>query len=175
MIGERNFSLNSHKMLKIGSALLAGFLAIGGLLYFRVAPGSPEEALEKFHSAQVAEDQLIDPLILAGKKVVPLLIKEIEDKNMQQRRYAIAALGHLEDPSALPPLENIFKDVSEIDYYRCDALESMALLDLNVGLALAKEHMGSSVSCISQLSSALVAGKLPNRRTYLQALIGWHQ
>lgn len=167
--------MNSQRTLKVGSTLLAGLLAIGGLLYFQVVPGSPEEALEKFHSAQVAEDQLIDPLILAGKKVVPLLIKEIKDKNMQQRRYAIAALGHLEDPSALPTLENIFKDVSEIDYYRCDALEAIALLNPSIGRALAKEHTGSSISCISQLSSALVAGKLPNRRTYLQALIGWHQ
>lgn len=132
--------MNPQRTIKVGSALLAGLLAIGGLLYFQVVPGSPEEALKKFHSAQVAEDQLIDPLILAGKKVVPLIMKEIIDKNMQQRRYAIAALGHLEDPSALPTLENIFKDVSEIDYYRCDALESIALLNPSVGLALAKEN-----------------------------------
>jgi hypothetical protein len=167
--------LNPQRTLKVGSILLAGLLAIGGLLYFQVVPGSPEEALEKFHLAQVAEDQLIDPLILAGKKVVPLLIKEIKDKNMQQRRYAIAALGHLEDPSALPTLEIIFKDDSEIDYYRCDALEAIALLDSNVGRALAKEHTDSSISCISQLSRSFVMGTLPNRRTYLQALIGWHQ
>lgn len=94
---------------------------------------------------------------------------------MQQRRYAIAALGHLEDPSVLPTLENIFKDVSELDYFRCDALEAIALLNPSVGLALAEENTSSATSCISQLSSSLVAGNLPNRRTYLQALTGWHQ
>jgi len=117
----------------------------------------------------------MDPLILAGKKVVPSLLKEIQDKNMQRRRYGIAALGLLGDPSALPTLETILKDPSEADYFRCDALEAIALLDSNVGRSFAKEQAASSVGCLTQISQSLVAGNLPNRRTYLQALLRWHQ
>jgi HEAT repeat protein len=117
----------------------------------------------------------MDPLIVAGKKVVPLLLKEIQDKNMLQRRYGIVALGHLGDLSAIPVLERILKDPSEIDYFRCDALEAIALLDSDEAHVLAKEQASSSVDCINQLAEALVNGKLPVRRTYLQALVGWHE
>ena len=167
--------MNLRRFVILSFSLALVSFAIGGMYLFSTLPGSPEEALKRFHTEMVAEDQLIDPLILAGKGVVPLLLKEVQDKNMQQRRYGIAALGHLGDPAALPVLESIFKDPSEIDYFRCDALEAIALLDSNVGRVLAKEQTASSVSCSSQLSGSLVAGKLPNRRTYLQALVGWHQ
>lgn len=157
--------------------ILFAFIFGGGAFYLlRALPDSPEEAVRRFHfpSEMIAEDQLMDPLILGGKKVVPLLLKEIQDRNMQRRRYGIAALGHLGDPSAIPILEHIFKDPSEIDYFRCDALEAIALLDLNTARGLAKEQPASTEIC-SQLSELLGQGKLPSRRTYLEALVGWHQ
>ena len=136
---------------------------------------SPEETLKRFYSEEMAEDQLVDSLILGGKEIAPLLIEKIKDKNMRQRRYAIAALGHLGDLSAVPALEGILKDTSEIDYFQCDALEAIALLDSHAALVLAKEHSASSVSCLAEFSASLIAGKVSNRRTYLRALFGWHQ
>jgi hypothetical protein len=162
----------------VGIGILFAFVLGGGAFYLlRALPNTPEEALHRFHvpSEVIAEDQIMDPLILAGKTVVPLLLKEIQDKNMPRRRYGIAALGHLGDSSALPALERILKDPSEIDYFRCDALQAIALLDPNAARILAKEQTASSVDCINQLSGALANGTLPTRRTYLQALVGWHQ
>ena len=162
----------------IGVGILFAFVLGGGAFYLlRPLADTPEEALHRFHfpSEVRAEDQIMDPLIVAGKKVVPLLLKEIQDKNMPQRRYGIAALGHLGDLSAIPALEGILKDPLEIDYFRCDALEAIALLDSDAARILAKEQTSSSVDCINQLVEALINGKLPTRRTYLQALVGWHE
>lgn len=162
----------------IGVGILFAFVLGGGAFYLlRPLADTPEEALHRFHfpSEVRAEDQIMDPLIVAGKKVVPLLLKEIQDKSMPQRRYGIAALGHLGDLSAVPALEGILKDPLEIDYFRCDALEAIALLDSDAARILAKEQTSSSVDCINQLVEALINGKLPTRRTYLQALVGWHE
>jgi len=162
------------KFLWFGIVVALG-LGLGAFYILEALPDSAEEALRQFNTKVVAEDQIMDPLILAGKKVVPLVLKEIENKDMSRRRYAIAALGHLGDSSALPTLESILKDPSEVDYFRCDALEAIALLDSDVGRTFAKQQIASSVNCLSQISQSLVAGKLPNRRTYLQALLRWHQ
>jgi hypothetical protein len=74
-------------------------------LYWQRTPYSPENALEIFYSYNGAEDELMDPLLLAGRKVIPLLIEQIKHQNMPKRRYAILAVGHLGDSSSLPILE----------------------------------------------------------------------
>ena len=161
-------------MIKFALIVTATLITGVSIYVYQTLPSSPEDALQRFHSEKVAEDQIIDPLILIGKPVVPLLLKEVKDRNMEGRRYAIAALGHLEDQAALSTLEDIFKDDSETDYYRCDALNAIALLNPNVGLAFAKVNANSATDCIGQLSRALVSGELPTRRTYFQALTRQH-
>jgi len=52
--------------------------------------------------AAKAEDQLMDPLLLAGDDVVPLVIDELPDKEMRLRRYAIGFLGNGRHTPALP-------------------------------------------------------------------------
>ena len=149
------------------------FLIIALYVYWQL-PSSPEEALNNFYSGELAEGELVDSLILGGKKIVPLLLEKIRDKDMLQRRYAIAALGHLDDTSAVPVLESILEDVSEMDHFRCDALEAIAILNTSAGRAFAKDNVDSSISCIRELSQSIAAGNLPNRRSYLQIFFGWH-
>ncbi len=136
---------------------------------------SPEESLLKFYAAQGAEDQLMDPLIVGGAKVVPLILKDINDKNMPLRRYAIGALGNIGDASAIATLESLLKDQSEVDYIQCDALEAIALINPDRGRVIATAYSRSSTSCLHELSAYLLSGKLPHRRTYIEALGGWHE
>jgi hypothetical protein len=117
---------------------------------------SPEQAIKDFYSSNRAEDQLMDPLILAGEKVVPLLLIEIERKTQPRRRYAIGALGNIQDNSALPVLERILRDESEEDYFRCDALNSIGMIDFQRGKELAAINEESSVECLSRLSSVIL-------------------
>src|SRR5215203_4806639 len=54
----------------------------------------PNSALERFYSFKGMEEELMDMLILAGDDVVPLVLTEIENKEMPRRRYAIGFLGN---------------------------------------------------------------------------------
>jgi hypothetical protein len=72
--------------------VVAAWLAMS--LYSHV-PRSPELALKAFYEREVAEDQIMDPLILAGPSVVPYVEKELANEDMPNRRYAVAALGNL--------------------------------------------------------------------------------
>jgi hypothetical protein len=68
-----------------GSAVSAvGLVALLGL-WWAVADGplrNSGEALEDFYEAKDREeDQLMDPLILTGRSVVPLVLKELPNNN----------------------------------------------------------------------------------------------
>ena len=75
-------------MTKIGLVLLGIVLALG--LWWAVTEGplrKPDDALRDFFEARDrAEDQLMDPLILNGRRVVPLVIAEVPNKEMKLRR-----------------------------------------------------------------------------------------
>src|SRR5262245_45882955 len=98
--------------LLAAASLFAGFVMLmsaeGALNRFYTYGNDPDDA--------VAEDMLMDPLIVAGEKVVPLVIREIKNKEMPRRRYAIGFLGNGSYKQALPALEDIFQDLSEKDY-----------------------------------------------------------
>lgn len=112
-----------HGLVSI--AVMTTFLVLLGIQW-AVVEGplrNPQEALKDFYEAKDrAEDQLMDPLILAGDDVVPLVIEAISNKKMNLRRYAISFLGNGRYVEALPTLESILKDEAEIDYFRSDAL-----------------------------------------------------
>jgi hypothetical protein len=63
-----------------------------------------------------------EPLEQEGARVVPLVIKEISNRAMPNRRYAISFLGEGRYAEALPVLERILSDPTEIEYFRADAL-----------------------------------------------------
>lgn len=120
---------------------------------------SPQQALNEFYAYQGAEDQLMDPLIVAGKGVVPLVITEIENPNMVKRRYAIGALGNIGDKDALPTLEKILDNNMEEDYIRCDALNSIGLIDFERAKELSRNNNDSSVECLSSLSAEILSSE----------------
>jgi hypothetical protein len=62
------------------------------------------------------------PLKAEGRDVVPLVIRDLPNRAMPRRRYAIAFLGYGQYAEALPALEKILTDPTEIDYFRADAL-----------------------------------------------------
>lgn len=141
-------------------------------------PKSPELALKSFYEREVAEDQIMDPLILSGPGVIPLLQKELTNPGMTNRRYAIGALGNLGNKSALPILGNLASKKSEIDYIRCDALVAIGMIDYQEGLRVTNNAREEGLQCLSGIKddhdyARWLKSNAP-RRTYLQALLGRH-
>lgn len=137
---------------------------------------SPKEALQRFYGNNGPEDTFMDPLILAGEGVVPLVLKEVKNKNMPRRRYAIEFLGNGSYREALPDLESILKDTTEEDYFRGDALRSIYLIDESRGQEFAQEYKDQT-NYLGELSRRVVAGddQLKKRRAYSDAVVGKHQ
>ena len=73
-------------VIAIAVVLLALAAWLGVSLYANI-PGSPTLALKAFYEREVAEDQIMDPLILVGPNVIPLVEKEVVNP-----RYAESTL-----------------------------------------------------------------------------------
>jgi hypothetical protein len=150
-----------------------GLVALLGL-WWAVSEGplrNPDEALEDFYEARDrAEDQLIDPLILTGRRVVPLVLKGIPDKGMRLRRYAIGFLGNGRYSEALPMLEVILNDESEMYYIRADALEAIFQISQTRAKELAPNFVNGQES-LGEVAGEIVAGKNPIsfKRSYWDA------
>jgi len=180
----KNESPNKKSTFRLIFSLLV-FCALSVSLYvfylFTGVPKTADEALNKFFNNNVAEDQIMDPLILAGSKVVPLLLEKISDKSMQNRRYAIGAIGNIGDENAIPKLIGILNDPVEDSYFRCDALNSIAMISQETGRKLAQSYKADNDKCLAQLSEALLSSDAGvwekmnyMKRTYWQALLGRH-
>ncbi len=90
----------------------------------------PHAAMNDFlESRERFEDQLTDPLVLAGPRVRPLVLSAVADREMKHRRYALAYLGCAGYTPAQERLRQIVNDETERDYFRADALESLWRLD----------------------------------------------
>jgi hypothetical protein len=119
----------------------------------------PYEALKDFYEAKDrAEDQLMDPLILTGSSVVPLVLKELPNKDMRLRRYAIGFLGNGRYSEALPMLEVILNDESEIYYIRADALEAIFQISQSRAKELAPNFVNGR-ELLGEVAREIVAGK----------------
>jgi hypothetical protein len=157
--------------------VIAAWIALS--LYSHI-PKSPELALKDFYEREVGEDQIMDPLILAGPDVVPLLTKELAKPDMPNRRYAVAALGNLDSKAALPILEQLVGSASEADYIRCDALTAIAMIDQEEGLRVGNSAKETGPECLSEIADNLArdyaqwSKSNALRRTYFQALMGRH-
>lgn len=127
---------------------------------------SPEAALAEFYEYDGMEGQLMDPLIRAGDKVVPLVIEKVRDKNMPRRRYAIGFLGNGSYRQALPVLQQILQDTTEEDYFRGDALQSIYQIDESLGVSYAQRYQGES-NYVGKIAGEILAGSswLKERRT----------
>ncbi len=171
----------SRRKLLIGVVSFAVVVASIFVGYTAYLP-SPEAALLRFYSygdnpnEPAAEDMLMDPLILAGERVVPLVMQEVKNKEMRRRRYAIGFLGNGSYKQAIPVLEAILKDTSEADNFRVDALHSIYLIDQSLGSIYAQMHQDDPTS-LGKISKDILGGRieLERRRTYYDALVGMHE
>jgi len=115
----------------------------------------------------------MDPLIIAGDKVVPLVLKEIQNKNMPRRRYAIHFLGNGSYRQALPLLMTILQDSAEEDYFRGDALISIYLIDEAKGKELARRYRDDQ-NYLGHISKQVLTDyeEIRKRRSYVEAVAG---
>jgi hypothetical protein len=144
--------------------VVAIVLVLGiALLWARTAGPlrDPDDALADFYEARErAEDQLMDPLILAGSDVVPLVIEAVANREMKLRRYAIGFLGITRRREAIPVLTQILRDDSEIYYFRSDALEALHRIDQSLAISAAPAYserddlLGKVASAIESRSYA---------------------
>jgi hypothetical protein len=168
--------------MKLSSWRMTVSLAILGLaapvaFWFR-AEGplrDPHDALHEFFYPEgtVAEDMLMDPLILCGSRVVPLVLDAVKDKEMIHRRYAIGFLGNEGDDVAIPTLDAVLSDLTELDYFREDALEAIYMIDRETGAQAARRYAASDGS-LGRAARDILDGKAKNRRSFLEALTGAH-
>ena len=102
-------------------------VAVGAWWLFAVGPmRDPSSALQDFHEAEDrSEEQLCDPLILAGPRVVPLVIADLPKKGTPLRLYAIRFLGNERDSRALPVLEQLLGDDEENVDFRAEAFKAI--------------------------------------------------
>lgn len=138
---------------------------------------SPEQASQRFYNGVgvTGEDETMDPLIVAGDKVVPLVIKEIQNKNMPHRRHEIAFLGNGSYRAALPALRSILQNDTEIGYHRGDALESIYLINSAEADSYAQRYANTK-GFLGDTARAVISGdtRLSWRRSYQDALMHRH-
>jgi hypothetical protein len=86
---------------------------------------------------------------------VPVVLKEIGNKEMPGRHHAIRFLGESGNREALPVLEAIVNDESELADFRADALHAISVIDVSRARELATMHaarsdnLGSSAKALS--------------------------
>lgn len=135
----------------------------------------PEHIINRFYTERdLAEDQLIDSLILAGPKVVPLLECEILNKEIPRRLYAISALGHLGNNNSIPILEHILQDKSEKEAFRASALEAIASIDLRYAQKIASEYLHDTSIVAKRAKEVLANPTSLYKRSYWDALFHRH-
>lgn len=135
---------------------------------------SPDAVLEEFYNYHEPDSESLDPLILAGEKVVPLIIEKIQDKYMNRRRLAIDFLGNGEYKQALPVLQKIMQDENEEQHFRQTCLISIFQIDKTVGTEFAQYYKNDIV--LGEISKDILSNKeyLHYRRTYIDALLRRH-
>jgi hypothetical protein len=137
---------------------------------------SPSKAITEFHTRESAEDQIIHPLIISGKKVLPLLKKEIQDKKMDKRGYAILAVGRIGWKEDLNFLKEILYDESEDSIIRYDALMAIFLIDIEYSKKLAKNFIDKNSEKITSLSKNLLEyDENSNKISMLKSLLDLHR
>ena len=151
---------------------------VGGTAFLLMRPRpTVDNVMADFYdnNSQRAEDKLIAPLILHSDLVTGRVIEEIKNRSMEKRRYAIGFLGIIRASEALPVLQEILNDDTEIDYFRADALESIYRISNGEGLRLAANYQERD-DLLGYISTDLIRGShKPFERSYAQALFGHHE
>ncbi len=146
-------------------------VVLSAVIFSQVIRRSPKTALHKFETTlRVAEDQMMDPLILAGDRVVPLVIKRIRDRDMPKRIYAIGFLANGEYTEAVPTLENLVLDEQESVYVRVSALRALHHLVPDQGRSLSSQFDGR-YDALGEMAQLILLCQQPEyrKRSYWDA------
>lgn len=159
-------------LLFVGLALVVAYK----IACYVLVPTS-DEALEVFaHYGEeagefVTAEELADPLIVARGDVVPLVIAALDDFESPRRRLAIGFLGDTGRKDALPALRRILDDPAEEEVFRGDALDVIAMIDLEEGKRLAARWSSTpELNFLNFTATSVLEGRVSERRTYDQAL-----
>ncbi len=156
--------------IRLISVAIIGVMAVVGC-----AERDPAAAMRAFYINDGAEDTLMDPLILAGDEVVPLVLDAVIARDMPRRRYAVSFLGNGGFREALPTLERLLADETEDIYVRVSCLIAIYQIDARTGrqranaLANREDSLGHTASDVLEHKP-----HIDRRRTYLQALFRRH-
>ncbi len=154
--------------------LLLGCPSIIDVINLRLF-ASPEYILNRFYTEQdLAVDQVMDSLILAGPKMAPLLEREILKREIPRRRHAITTLGHLGNNNSLPILEHILQDKSKKEGFRADALLSIARIDLPYAQKIAPRYLNDTENVAKWARKVLTNPTGLYNRSYWDALFHRH-
>ncbi|BBE51359.1 hypothetical protein OYT1_ch1831 [Ferriphaselus amnicola] len=149
------------------------FIMLGTLWMVTARPWqSNEQILEYFYSATASEEELMDPLILRGEEIVPMVISNVMRPDMPRRRYGIAFLGNGSYVTALPTLRSITEG-EEPDYIRADALEAIYRIDQQVGLSYARLYADRE-DWLGNVARQVIKepSSIGSHRSYIEALLG---
>jgi len=164
---------SSSRLLRI--ACIVSVMAVA-FVSWGIVRSNPEKAYWEFcYSEHRAEDQLMDPLILCGKNVIPLVTSSIKNPEMPRRLYAIHFLGNSRAVEALPTLRSILQSKEERDGIRAGALLAIAMIDLSEGKARVK-GLRMNGGIIGDIANGILMEdeELLRRRTYFEALLRSH-
>ena len=163
--------------MRLALIVLAVLLALAGGWVFLEGPlRDPADAMNDFlNGGDRFEDQLTDPVVLAGPRVRPLALSAVADREMKYRRYALAWLGCAYYKPARERLHQILYDESEKDYFRADALEALWRLDRDHGRELARTFL-SREDFLGQTAVKLIETGQPwaECRSWVAALTARH-
>ena len=119
--------------------LLSSWSCAAGEIEYRTGGPRFDKVWHAFYVEGDHEPELDDPLIAAGRSMTLAICEAIAHPGMKRRRYAIGALGYIRDKRALPALEKILKDKTEIYYFRGDALHAIYQIDKKLGSQYAEQ------------------------------------
>ena len=152
-------------------------VAAATLWVFMVGPmRDPQSALRDFYEGEDRlEDQLCDPLILAGPRVVPLVIADLPKKGTLRRLYAIRFLGNGRYSRALPVLQQLLADDAENVSFRVEAFRAIYQISPERARQLAPVY-GYGRDQLARVAEDVAANRDPGcwTRSYWQAFRHGH-
>jgi HEAT repeat protein len=135
----------------------------------------PDAAFADFMNATGrAEDQLVDPLVLAGPRVRPVVLTALQNPEFRLRRYAIEYLGCARYEPATSTLQGLLSDELQQDYLRADALTALWLMDAINRMHLARQYASRQDSLGSTARGLIDASTQPSCRSWIAAFLHRH-
>jgi HEAT repeat protein len=110
-----------------------------------------------FYDESFHEPEIDDPLIEAGRPMVPAICEAIAHQDMKYRGYAIGALGYIGDRRALPTLVALIENARETVSMRNQALLAIYRIDRALGARYARQYRHADAP-VADTAEAILRG-----------------